>query len=92
MAFGTAMSAFSESSNTVKSNLMMLELLAWIWTTGTMLASRCFGMTVENGIFGITILWAIVVGTVAGFMMPRLFQYLRNHQGTCLNAPPPDKW
>ncbi len=92
MAFGTAMSAFSVSSNTVKGNLMMLELLAWIWTTGTMVASKCFGMTVENGVFGITILWAIIVGLIAGFVMPRLLERMKNHQSTCIDAPPPEKW
>ena len=92
MAFGTAMSAFSASSASVKSGLSAIEGFSWIWTTGTMIAAKCFGLTYEKGLFGITILWAFVIGTIAGFLMPRFIQRSKDRSSTCIDAPPPEKW
>ena len=38
-----------------------------------MIAFRIFGITFEKGLPAIALLWALVVGTIAGFIMPRIF-------------------
>ena len=90
MAFGSAMSAFSQPSSQVQASLGFIELVSWIWTTGTMVAIKVFGITVERGLFAITLLWAFVVGTIAGFVMPRLFPKQQGWQGSTPLRKPSD--
>ena len=97
IAFGTAMSAFSEPSSKVQSSLAIVEFISWIWTTGTMIAFRVFGITLDKGLPAITLLWAFVVGTIAGFIMPRIFAKSSRNQGwqgsTPLRKPSnPKQW
>ena len=65
------MSAFGLQSS--RQSVHMIEVISWIWTTGPMVASH-FGLVAGDGMVAITILWAFVVGTIGGFVMPHIFQ------------------
>ena len=65
------MSAFT--SGQAAESVHRIEVILWIWTTGPMVASH-FGLVAEDGMLAIVIVWAFVVGTIGGFVMPHIFQ------------------
>lgn len=71
MTFSIEMSSFSASSGEVKQGIIHIQLLAWVWTTGTMIAYSIYGLQ-EELLATAACFWAIVLGTVAGFAFPRL--------------------
>ena len=70
MGFAAAMSAFGFSSG-VSERLDLIKFILWIWTTGPMAASH-FGLVAGDAMIAMVILWAFIVGTIGGFVMPRI--------------------
>ena len=72
MGFAAAMSAFGFSSG-VGERLDLIKAILWVWATGPMVASH-FGLATGHAMIGIIILWAFIVGTIGGFIIPRIFK------------------
>jgi glucose-6-phosphate isomerase len=70
MGFAAAMSAFG-SSGQVSERLDLIKAILWVWATGPMVASHC-GLSATHAMLGIIFLWAFVVGTIGGFVVPRI--------------------
>ena len=70
MAFAAAMSAFGFSSG-VGERVDLIKSTLWVWTTGPMVAWH-FGLVAGDAIIAMIILWAFIVGTIGGFVMPRI--------------------
>ena len=66
-----------------------IQLLLWIWATGPMVASS-FGLT-GDGQLVIIILWAFLLGTIGGFVMPKIIERDRGRRFVDVDVPP-DKW
>jgi hypothetical protein len=71
MAFGAAMSAFSASGGQAAQRVHLIESISWIWSTGPMIASH-FGLLANDAMIGLIILWPFIVGTIGGFVVPRI--------------------
>jgi hypothetical protein len=72
MGFAAAMSAFGFSSG-VSERLDLIKFILWIWATGPMVASH-LGLVASHAMIAMIILWAFIVGTLGGFVMPRIFK------------------
>jgi hypothetical protein len=70
MGFAAAMSAFGFSSG-VSERLDLIKGILWVWATGPMVASH-FGLSATHVMLGIIFLWAFIVGTIGGFVVPRI--------------------
>lgn len=91
LAFGIGMSAFNSPSNQVKFNLFILEVIAWMWSTGSMIALKVFGITFGKGLLGIAFIWAIILGVIFGFLIPLIISRCKDAP-LRYEAPPRDKW
>ena len=72
MGFAAAMSAFGFSSG-VGERLDLIKAILWVWATGPMVASH-FGLS-GNAMIAVIVLWAFVVGTIGGFVAPRISKW-----------------
>ena len=70
MGFAAAMSAFGFSSG-VSERLDLIKFILWVWATGPMVASH-FGLVAGDAMIAMIILWAFIVGTIGGFVVPRI--------------------
>ena len=66
-----------------------IQLLLWIWATGPMVAWS-FGVT-GDGQLVIIILWAFLLGTIGGFVMPKIIERDKGKRFVDVDVPP-DKW
>ena len=87
MAFGGAWTPLT--SGQAGPGLDWIELILWIWATGPMVAWS-FGLT-GDGQFVIIILWAFVLGTIGGFVMPKIIERDKGKRFVDVDVPP-DKW
>jgi hypothetical protein len=67
-----------------------IQLLLWFWATGPMVASS-FGLTEGNGLLVTIILWAFLIGTIGGFVIPKIIERDRGKRFVDVDVPP-DKW
>jgi hypothetical protein len=72
MGFAAAMSAFGFSGQ-VGERLDLIKVILWIWTTGPMAAWH-FGLVAGDAMIAMIIIWAFIVGTIGGFIMPRILR------------------
>jgi hypothetical protein len=88
MEFATAWGApYYGGPGQARAGHHLIELTLWIWSTGPMVAS-CFGLTVGNGLFVIIVFWAFVVGTIGGFVMPKIIERGKRRRFVDLDVPP----
>jgi hypothetical protein len=62
-----------------------IQLLLWIWATGPMVAWS-FGLTADGQLV-IMILWAFLLGTIGGFMMPKIMERDRGRRFADVDVP-----
>jgi hypothetical protein len=89
MAFAAAWGA-PHGGGQATAGLHWIEVILWVWTTGPMLASL-FGLTGENGSLIMIALWALLLGTIAGFLMPKVIVRAKHRCFEDVDVPP-DKW
>ena len=87
MAFAGAWGA--PYSGQARASLDWVELLLWIWCTGPRVAWS-FGLT-GDGQLVMIILWAFVLGTIGGFVMPKIMERDKRKRFVDVDVPP-DKW
>lgn len=89
MAFAAAWRAPYGGPSHAGVGLDGIQLLLWIWATGPMVASS-FGLT-GDGQLVIMILWAFLLGTTGGFVMPKIIERDKGRRFVDVDVPP-DKW
>lgn len=89
MAFAAAWRAPFGGPSHAGVGLDGIQLILWIWATGPMVASS-FGLT-GDGQFVIIILWAFLLGTIGGFVMPQMIERDKGRRFVDVDVPP-NKW
>jgi len=69
MAIGTAMSAFTQQSGQVQHDMDALTTFALFWNPGPALLNRLFGVSPT---IAVHFCWSIIVGILAGCIIPQL--------------------
>jgi hypothetical protein len=90
MEFATAWDASYGGFGQARAGHHLIELTLWIWSTGPMVAS-CFGLTAGSELLVIIVFWAFVVGTIGGFVIPKIIERAKHRRFVDLDVPP-DKW